>query len=189
MTQARPGLDRAGRVGLLLCALLLATACGGTVPSSPAGGAGGNPSIVPPESGLSPAEASAVVALRTALAPLGLQLSPVAEPVRPAEPAGFAAVPRVVYRIELADPDQGFVLLYDFPTSAAAASAAAQLAGFLSSGPGQAAYPVDAQFSVTQLGSAVAFTWWSAQRSSDPARAEAAFTAVSGVGQAVPVVR
>lgn len=178
-----------GRSGLLLAVLLLVAACGSGAPSPPTVRPSGGLAIVPAEAGLSPAEASAVVALRGALAPLGLQLSAVAQAVQPAEPVGFAAVPRVVYRIELADPDQGYVLLYDFPTAAAAAEGAVQLGTFLASGPGQASYPVDARFSVAQFGSAVVFTWWSAQRASDTARAEAAFGAVAGVGQPVPVVR
>jgi hypothetical protein len=177
------------RSGLLLAAALLVAACGGAAPSPSSVRPSGSLAIVPPEAGLSPAQASAVVALRGALAPLGLQLSPVARPVQPAEPVSLAAVPRVVYRIELADPDQGFVLLYDFPTAAGAAAGAGQLGAFLASGPGQASYPVDARFSVAQVGSTVALTWWSAQRASDPARSEAAFTAVAGIGQAVPVVK
>lgn len=176
----------------LLAATLLVASCGAAAPTGAAmtpAGSGPSPAIVPPEAGLTSAEAASVALLRTALVPLGLQLSSVAKPVQPSEPLALLAVPRVVYRIELADPDQGYVFIYDFPDGAAAAGGARQLAQFLGSGLGLATYPGDAQFSVSQAGSNVIFTWWSAQRSSDPARAGAAFRAVASVGQAVPITR
>jgi len=144
---------------------------------------------VPPESGLSAAEATTVTALRQRLAGAGFQLSAVAQPVEPAVPTAFASVPNVVYRIELADPDQGFVLIYDFPDPTAASAGAGTLARFVGSGFGQTTYPADAVFSVASLGADVVFTWWSPSRASDPAAAQAAFLAVAAVGNPVPVTK
>ncbi|MGZ6271432.1 MAG: hypothetical protein ACXWPJ_05150 [Candidatus Limnocylindrales bacterium] len=183
---------RAGLASAVLGLAVVLVACGSAQPTSvasPGAGAGRTPLIVPPEAGLSSAQAAAVVALRQALSPLGLQLSPVSQPVRPSEPLAFAEVPRAVYRLELADPDQGFVLIYDFADTTVAAAGARQLAGFVGSGFGQTTYPVDAQFSLAQLGSSVIFSWWSAQRSSDPARAEEAFRALASVGIPVAVTK
>lgn len=188
MTRTTVGTGRSRR---LILGVALAVACAGcsaapaTTPPPP----NGSVAIVPPEAGLSAAEATSVTLLRRSLATGGFQLSPVSQPVQPAVPVMFATVPVVVYRVELADPDQGFVLIYDFPAPSAAAAGAAALAGFVGSGFGETTYPGDAVFSVAWLGADVIFTWWSPSRASDPAVTQAAMGLVAVVGTAVPVTR
>ncbi len=171
--------------------LILGVACAGcgAAPASSAPPPGGSVAIVPAEPGLSASEATTVTLLRRSLASGGFQLSPVSQPVQPAVPTSFATTPMVVYRIELADPDQGYVLIYDFPAPAAAAAGATALARFVGSGFGQTTYPEDAEFSVASLGADVIFTWWSPGRASDPAVTQAAMGLVASVGTAVPVTK
>ena len=107
-------------------------------------------------------------------------------PDRPAEIAGRQpAGPRLGYQ----GPDQGYVLIYSFPTDAAAATAGAELARYVASGFGQTNYPTDAQFSVAQVGSTLVFTWYSGARANDPAAVRGAFDAIRSVGQPFPVVK
>jgi hypothetical protein len=185
LPQPRPGLYR---VLLALCLSVACVACGSS-PASTAPTPPGSIAIVAPEPGLSASEATSVTLLRQSLAAGGFQLSPVNEPVQPAVPLAFETVPVVVYRIELADPDQGFVLIYDFPAPPAAAAGATSLAHFVGSGFGQTTYPLDALFSVASLGADVIFTWWSPGRASDPAVTGAAIARVAAVGTAVPVTK
>lgn len=110
-------------------------------------------------------------------------------PYRPSEPPSLLQLPRVVMRADLADPGDGYVVIYEAGSPAAAADRAQELADHLGSGFGQTNYPVDAQFSVAVLGDTVIFTSWSRGRSSDPERAEAAFDAVASVGQTVEVLK
>jgi len=172
-------------------AVILAAVCAGcgVAPATSVPPPGGSVAIVPAEPGLSASEATTVTLLRRSLATGGFQLSPVSQPVQPAVPTLFTTTPMVVYRIELADPDQGFVLIYDFAAPSAAAAGATALARFVGSGFGQTTYPLDAQFSVASLGADVIFTWWSPGRSSDPAATQAAIGLVAAVGTAVPVTK
>jgi len=177
------------RGAILAVGLAVACAACGAAPVTTPPPPGGSVAIVPAEPGLSAAEATSVTLLRRSLASGGFQLSPVNQPVQPAVPTSFGATPVVVYRIELADPDQGFVLIYDFPTPSAADTAASDLARFLASGFGQTTYPVDAEFSVASLGADVIFTWWSPGQASDPSVTQAAVALVAVVGITVPVIK
>jgi hypothetical protein len=186
----RPGTARRLPTRAILGVLLVMACAGcGAAPATTSPLPGGSVAIVPAEPGLSASEATTVTLLRHSLATGGFQLSPVSQPVQPAVPTSFAADPMVVYRVELADPDQGFVLIYDFPAPAAAAAGATALARFVGSGFGQTTYPVDAVFSVASLGADVIFTWWSPGRASDPAVTQAAMALVAAVGTAVPVTK
>ncbi len=186
----RPG-PASDRPTIAILAVILAVTCAGCgvapaiLPPAP----GGSVAIVPAEPGLSASEATTVTLLRRSLATGGYQLSPVNQPVQPAVPTVFATTPLVVYRVELADPDQGYVLIYDFAAPTAAAAAATALARFVGSGIGQTTYPLDAQFLVASLGADVIFTWWSPGRSSDPAVTQAAIGLVAAVGTTVPVTK
>jgi len=174
-----------------VAAMVLVMACGacGASPASTPPGPVASTAIVPAEAGLTAAEATTVTLLRRSLAADGQQLSPVSQPVQPAVPLSFATVPVVVYRVELADPNQGFVLIYDFPAPSSAAAGATALAAFLGSGFGQTTYPVDAVFSVATLGADVIFSWWSPGQASDPAVTQAAMARVAAVGTVISVTK
>lgn len=142
-----------------------------------------------PVASWSPAVSGTLSVLTSALAAAGYQLFPPVAPYRPSEPASLTETPRVVRQVSGPDQDQGFVVVYDFPTTAAAATAGSELATYMASGFGQTNFPLDAQFSVSQVGSTLVFTWYSAARSDDAAAAQGAFDAIRSVGQAFPVVK
>ncbi len=95
-------------------------------------------------------------------------------------------MPRVVLRADLADSDDGFVVVYEV-ADGSARQRAEELADYLASGFGQTNYPADTQFSVGLLDDSVIFTSWSSRRSDDPARAEAVFDAIAAVGESIEV--
>lgn len=131
--------------------------------------------------------ASTIAALESSVATVGERLETPAGAYRPSEPASLLQAPRVVRRVELADLDDGFVVIYQTDDEGVAQDRAADLADYLGSGFGQTNYAADTQFSVSVLEDTVIFTTWSSRRSDDPDRAQAAFEAVAGVGTAVHI--
>jgi hypothetical protein len=164
--------------------LLVLAACGG----GDTGGADGPP-LPTPQTSYSPAIAGTVSLLRDALAAIGGQLFPPVAPYRPSEPASLSEARRAVLQVQSADPNQGYVLVYELLDSAAATTEGQELASYLGSGFGQTNFPFDSQFSVAQVGSTIVFTWWSADRASDRDAARAAFEAIASVGQPIPVIK
>lgn len=126
-------------------------------------------------------------ALETAVASIGERLEVSPRAYRPSEPERLLQVPRVIRRVALADPDDGYVIIYEAESSGEAGRLAEELAGYLGSGFGQTNYVADTQFSVSTLGDTIVFTTWSQRRTDDPARAEAAFEALATVGTPVEV--
>jgi hypothetical protein len=161
---------------------LLAAACGGGNRGEPAG-----PPLPTPVASLSAELQGTLALLRNALAAAGYRLDAPRVPYRPSEPAGLTEVPRTVAQVASADPDVGFVVVYQLPDDAAAAAATQDLASYLGSGFGQTNYPLDAQFSVAQVGSTVVFTWLSRDRAGDPDGSQGAFDVIRTVGRQVPV--
>jgi hypothetical protein len=177
----------AGRVlAPVMAVMLLAGAC--TSPDRPTVQADPVPRPTPLAS-YGPSIAAAVAELASAVASIGQRLAPAVAAYQTSEPASLLQAPRVVLRADLADPGDGYVVVYDAADAAQAGQWALELAGYLGSGFGQATFTPDTRFSVAILDDAVVFTTWSAGRSSDPARAEAVFDAVAGVGEAVEIAR
>ena len=169
-----------------LCAILALGACGGGSQGLPADY--GQPLPTPQQSS-STAVAGTVALVTSALAAAGDQMFPPIAPYRPSEPESLTQVPRTVLQVSGAEADQGYVIIYSFPTDAAAADAGSELARYVGSGFGQTNFPTDAQFSVAQVGSTIVFTWYSGSRANDPAAAQGAFDAIRSVGQPFPVVK
>jgi hypothetical protein len=137
-----------------------------------------------------PAEVEGTLALiGQALAPVGLQLQPPTQAYRPSEPPGLVSAPRTIQRESLAEPDLGYVVVYDLPDQQTATARAQELASYLGSGFGQTNYPLDAQFAISQVGDTIIFTWWAPSRAAGDSQAEDGFNAVAGVGQPVPVTK
>jgi hypothetical protein len=180
---------RAGRLPTLLgCAAVAVTTLGCTSLDRPRV----QPDVVPMASPLQSLDVSlrgSTDALRVAVSGVGERLALTASPYRPSEPASLVEVPRAVLRADLADADDGFVVVYQASDAAAATTLAADLAAYLGSGLGQTNYPADTRFSVAVLDDTVIFTSFSSGRSSDPERAERVFDAVAGVGQPVEVAK
>ncbi len=168
----------------LMCTLLLG-ACGGAQPGT---GGGGQP-LPTPQQSVAPAVQGTVSLVTSALVGAGFQVIPPVAPYRPSEPASLTQTPRVVLQVASPDADQGYVVIYDLPSTSAASVAAADLARYVGSGFGQTNFPTDAQFSVAQVGTTVVFTWYSGARADDAARAREAFDAVASVGQQFPVTK
>lgn len=173
---------RSAAAGLALTVSLAACGGGGQIPDTPA-------PVATPVASLGTALAGTVRLITDALAAAGYQVAPPMVPYRPSEPAGLTQVPRTVLQVGGPDPEQGYVVIYGLVGSADASTHAADLAGYLGSGFGQTNFPLDAQFSVAQVGSTVIMTWWSHERSSDPERAQGAFDVVRAIGQSYPVVK
>jgi hypothetical protein len=159
--------------------------CGGSMPE-----AGNVAQPLPtPMSSVSSAVAGTVGLVTQALANRGFQMFPPVVPYRPSEPASLTQTPRVVLQVSGPDADQGYVVIYDLTTDAAATTAGTDLAHYLASGFGQTNFPTDAQFSVSQVGSTIVFTWYAGSRASDAAASRSAFEAIGLVGQPFPVVK
>lgn len=178
------------RFGPSLAGLVAAVLLAGCYGSFAGAGNGVAQTSLPTSQASLSAEVQGTVTLvQNALAAAGFAMTPSPSPYRPSEPADLVDAPRAVFQIDLADPDQGFVVIYDLPDAATAATRGQDLASYLGSGFGQTNYPNDAQFSIGQVGSTLIFTWWSGDRASDRQRAQTAFDAVASVGQPIPVTK
>ncbi len=127
--------------------------------------------------------------VRDALAEQGIRLDRPVVPYRPAEPPGIAVAPRAVLQAGIADPAGGYVMVYEFQDATTASARGTEFAEYLASGFGQTNYSLDAQFSLTQVGSTLIFTWWSSELAADRELARTAFEAISSVGVPIPIVK
>lgn len=177
--------SRAIPLALLLALLhvaLLVAACrpAATVPPEP------DPT---PRPTISPAVAATRVQLEGALRARGLALQATELDVRPGEPTSLATAPRTAFRAILPDdPAGGLIVVYELPDGAAAAIAAADLAAYVTSGPGRVQYPPDVRHVLRQVGSTVVFFPWSPGSSPDERTPDVA-AAVATVGTEVPIPR
>lgn len=183
MTDNRARHARA--IAAVVCIALVLVSCGGTTPDTN----GQAPPLPTPMASHSAAVDGTVALVTQALAAVGRQVFPATAPYRPSEPSSLTQVPREVLQISSPDAGQGFVVIYELPTTAAATAAGQELASYLGSGFGQTNFPVDAQFSVAQVGSTIVFTWYSGATSSDATAAQAAFEAVHAVGSPFRIVK
>jgi hypothetical protein len=131
--------------------------------------------------------AAAVRAVEAAVAGAGEQLETPARAYRPSEPSSLLQVPRIIRRAALADPDDGWILIYEAADAGAALELADDLAAYLESGFGQTNYAPDTQFAASTLDDTLILTTLSRGRSDDPERAEAVFDAVASVGTPVEI--
>jgi hypothetical protein len=137
-------------------------------------GAATSPAVIPEASVGPAATVTAAVgqtrfAIQNALAPLSLQLKDADRPFRPSESRLTANAPRAVYQVVLPqDPDGGFIVVYEFPDASSAVDAGNDLAGYLGSGAGRVAYPIDAQHTIRQVGTTLIFYTFSPATSADP---------------------
>ena len=134
---------------------------------------------------LSPSVAAAAAIVEARLSEAGFRVEPSPLEYRPGEPAAVQSAPRAVMRVALADPDEGWLLIYDLGSADAAQRAGQAFASYLGTGLGQTNYPRDAQFALSRLGSTLVFSWWSRERSADPVAAAAAFDVLRAVGQPI----
>jgi len=179
----------AGVRARLMTTALVVGLMAGCAPAS-SGQEGGQPATprTTPQASFSTQVASGVAVVRRALADAGIRLDPPVVPYRPAEPPGISTAPRAVLQAGIGDPQAGYVMVYEFPDANTASARGAEFADYLESGFGQTNYPLDAQFSLAQLGGTLIFTWWSSELAADRDLARAAFDAISSVGAQIPIV-
>jgi hypothetical protein len=136
-----------------------------------------------------PSVATTVQRLQAAVAASGARLDTAVSAYRPSEPASLLQLPRVVLRANLADNDDGYVVVYQAADRASARARATELAAYLGSGFGQTNYPADTQFWVGLIDDTIVFTSWSSRRSDDPGRAASVFDAIASVGEPLEVIK
>jgi hypothetical protein len=181
----RPSIPALTATVLLAVAVAL-VGCGG--PRTPDPAAGG-PRLPTPLPSLTATLAATAGLLRGAVAEAGFRLDPTLTPVRPSEPQSLVMTPRAALRASLAEPDEGFVIIYDLADAAEAQARADDLAAYLESGFGQSNFTADTRFSVAVVDDTLVFTWWIPSHSSDRESGEAVFEAISRVGDPVEVTR
>ncbi len=143
--------------------------------------------IPTPHATPSPAVVATQVQLETALRARGLVLQATDLVVRPGDPPSMMDVPRTAFRAVLPDdPEGGLIVVYELADPGAAAAAAADLAAYVTSGPGRVQHPPDTRFVIRQVGSTIVFVAWSPASSPDP-RTAAMAAAVASVGTEVPI--
>ena len=184
------GLTQPRRAASALAVLVLALSLGGcglgasgsastvTFPPGPAG----------PSASVSNAVGLTRQAIAAALAPVRLQLDNAQRPFRPSESRLTADAPRAVYQVVLPeDFDGGYIVVYEFRDAAAAVDAGNDLAGYLGTGAGRVAYPLDARHTIRQVGTTLIFYTWSPSTSPDPRSEEVAEALTTlGIGFAPP---
>ena len=131
----------------------------------------------------------AITAVAAALSGAGERLVMPTAAYRPSEPQSMIQLPRTIRRVELADPDDGYVVVYQAPSAGAAIELAQDLADYVGSGFGQTNYVADTQFAVSTIEDTIVFTTWSQRRSDDPERSRAAFDAIASVGSPVEIAK
>jgi hypothetical protein len=133
--------------------------------------------------------AATASAIEAALSGRGLRLTQAIGAYRPSEPPALTTADRAVFQVDLGVPDIGYVVIYELADADTATQRGREFADYLRNGLGQTNYPLDAQFALSQVGSTVIFTWWSASRAVDDATARLAFETVASVGQPITVVK
>jgi hypothetical protein len=174
------GLTR-GILAVFLTAALLAGCAPGAAPAQSQAVA------ATPQTGVTPAIDAARAAVAGAVQTGGFSLTE-ATGYQPGEAPSLQAVPRVVYQLSLAGPNEGWVVIYDVGTPDAALAAGSDFATYLQKS-GHSNYPSDAAFTLNVVGSALIFHWFSQSRSPDADQASKAFDLVSSVGQQIEVIK
>jgi hypothetical protein len=142
----------------------------------------------------SPALTAAVTQTRGAIAValttagIAVQLSDTTRPYRPAESGRLRSAPRAVYQVLLPDqPDAGFIVVYEFPDTAAAVDAGNEEAGYLGTGPGRVQFPPEAEHVLQAVGTTLVLYTWLPSASSDPTAGKVADALMRlGIGFSVP---
>jgi len=109
--------------------------------------------------------------------------------VRPAESALLANAPRAVFQVTLpADPNRGYIVVYEFSDSNRAAQAAAEEQQYLASGPGRVQTPEGTVHVLRQVGPTVVLYDWLPGAARDPS-APKVQAALETLGVGFPIDR
>jgi hypothetical protein len=109
-------------------------------------------------------------------------------PYRPAEPPLLAGAPRTILQVFLPDdPSAGYIVLYEFPSEAEAATAGRAMADYIASGPGRVYFAPDARFVLRAVSTTLVFYTYAPGSLTNPAAAAAVADALSTIGSEIPV--
>ena len=119
---------------------------------------------------------------------VAIQFGDTARPYRPPESGRLRDAPRAVYQVVIPNqPDEGFIVVYEFPDAAAAVDAGNEEAGFLGTGNVRVNFPRDAQHVIREVGPTLILYTWSPSASDDrTAGVVADVLNTIGVGFTVP---
>lgn len=172
--------------GVALLAVVVLVALAGCSPSDgaavtyPVGSVG-------PDKTVSPAVALTRGELARVLGEKNLILADTISPYRPPESASLASAPRAVYQVTLpADPTGGYIVVYEFPDTALAAAAAAEMQAYLATGPGAVQSPQGTVHVIRQVGTTVVYYGWIPGEAQDPGAGEIQ-AALEALGSGFPV--
>ena len=108
-----------------------------------------------------PAAAQTRAELVRVLGERNLVLQDSAAPFRPPEDATFTTTPRAVYQVILPDaPEEGFIVVYEFPDPTTAAEAATAQAAYLATGPARVQSAFGTRHIIRLVGSTVVLYSW-----------------------------
>ena len=170
-----PGLTTRRVVALALGAALLAAGCAGAEGS-------GAPSV-PPVATQGATRAELVRVLGTKNLVLGESQAQ----FRPPEDPTFTRTPRALYQVILPKaPQEGFIVVYEFPDPTTAANAAAGQAAYLATGPAKVQSPFGARHIIRLVGPTVVVYTWVPAGAEDPLQPDIQ-TALETLGTEVPV--
>ncbi len=178
------------RVGASTSALAVALLVASVAACSPTDGAAVTYPVgsIGPDKTVSPAVSQTRGQLVAVLGDQNLILNDTISPYRPPESASLASAPRAVYQVTLpADPNGGFIVVYEFPDTAAAAAAAAEMQAYHGTGPGAVQSPLGTVHVIRQVGTTVVYYGWLPGASKDPgAQAIQVALETLGNGYSVP---
>lgn len=104
---------------------------------------------------------------------------------RPGETRTLLGTPRLVLQAVIpADPQHGYVVVYELPDNGTADSVGREFLAYLHSGTGGIGYPNDAKFVLRRMGRTLIYFSWSPAVSPDPDVARLA-TVLEGLGNPV----
>lgn len=116
-----------------------------------------------------------------------LVLQDSAAPFRPPEDARFTVTPRALYQVILPQaPQEGFIVVYEFPDPTAAAEAATAQAAYLATGPAKVQSAFGARHIIRLVGQTVVMYSWVPNGVEDPLQPDIQ-TALETLGTGVPV--
>ena len=175
----------AARLTLLAPIVLALVAC------APSGTAVITP--VPPAATEGPTKTAGPVVAQTraelvrVLGGRNLILQDSAAPFRPPEDARFTVTPRALYQVILPQaPQEGFIVVYEFPDPTTAADAATAQAAYLATGPAKVQSAFGARHIIRLVGQTVVMYSWVPNGVEDPLQPDIQ-AALETLGTGVPV--
>lgn len=110
-----------------------------------------------------------------------------AAPFRPPEDARFTVTPRALYQVILPQaPQEGFIVVYEFPDPTAATEAATAQAAYLATGPAKVQSAFGARHIIRLVGQTVVMYSWVPNGVEDPLQPDIQ-AALETLGTGVPV--